>query len=84
MIRLTPLRETESVQELIKDERVKTLTRLVAQKFSLSLEVVEAIHIELDNLDADTLEHLLDQMLAFDTFEQVEQWIAEHQPPVTV
>ena len=80
MIRLTPLRETESVQELIKDERVKTLTRLIAQKVSLSLEVVEAIRIELDKLDVDTLEHLLDQILAFDTFEQVEQWVATNSP----
>jgi len=84
MLRLTPLEETVSGQELIKNERVKTLTRLTAQKFSLSLEAAEAIRIELDKLDVDALEHLLDQILALDTFEQVEQWVSNNQSLMTV
>ena len=80
MLRLTPLEETISGQELIKNERVKTLARLIARKFSLSAELTETIQLELDGLDLDTLQNLLDQVLDIDTFEQLEQWIADRLP----
>ncbi len=80
MIRLTPLEETISGQELIKHEPVKTLTRLVTRKFSLSPELTVSTQLELNKLDLETLQHLLDQVLDIDAVEQLEQWIAAHQP----
>ena len=80
MIRLTPLEETISGQELIKNERVKTLARQLTRKFTLSTELVETLHLELDQLDLATLEQLLDLVLDFATYEQVEQWIADRLP----
>jgi uncharacterized membrane protein affecting hemolysin expression len=80
MIRLTPLEETTSGQELIKNERVKTLARQLTRKFTLSTELVETLNIELDQLDPATLEQLLDLVLDFATYEQVEQWITDRLP----
>jgi hypothetical protein len=77
MIRLTPLEETTSGQELIKNERVKTLARQLTRKFTLSTELVETLHLELDQLDPAALEQLLDLVLDFATYEQVEQWITD-------
>jgi hypothetical protein len=80
MIRLTPLEETISGQELIKNERAKTLARLLTRKFALSAELAETLHLELDQLDLATLEQLLDLVLDFATYEQVEQWITDRLP----
>lgn len=80
MIRPMPLAETISGQELIKDERVKTLTHLVTRKFTLSLERVAVIQPTLDKLDLATLQRLLDQVLDIDSVEELEEWIADHYP----
>jgi|688.fasta_scaffold294705_2 hypothetical protein len=80
MNRLTPFAETRSGQELIKNERVKTLARQLTRKFTLSTELVETLNIELDQLDPATLEQLLDLVLDFATYEQVEQWITDRLP----
>lgn len=80
MIRLTPFAETSSGQELIKNERVKTLIRLVTRKFSLSPELAASIQVELNKLELETLQHLLEQVLDLDAVERLEQWIAVHQP----
>ncbi|MCB0187242.1 MAG: DUF2887 domain-containing protein [Caldilineaceae bacterium] len=84
MLRLTPLEETVSGQELIKDERVKTLTRQVARKFTLSPEIIDMLQAELDALDAKSLVQLLDQIIDIDTFEQFQQRVAECQPLISV
>jgi uncharacterized membrane protein affecting hemolysin expression len=80
MNRLTQFAETRSGQELIKNERVKTLARQLTRKFTLSTELVETLNIELDQLDPATLEQLLDLVLDFATYEQVEQWITDRLP----
>lgn len=80
MLRLTPLEETISGQELIKNERVKTLARLLARKFALSAALAEILQSELAQLEAATLAQLLDLVLDFVTYEQVEQWIADRLP----
>lgn len=84
MIRLTPLRETESVQEMLKEDRVKILTRQVARKFSLSPEVVDTVQAKLDILDAESLAQLLDQIIDIDTFAQFQQRVVECQSLVSV
>jgi phosphoenolpyruvate-protein kinase (PTS system EI component) len=80
MIRLTPLAETVSGQELLKEERVMTLTALMRAKFAISEEVLAAIAIDLQKLDLNSLKALIEQILHIETLEQLEQWLAEHQP----
>jgi predicted transposase YdaD len=80
MLRLTPLEETTSGKELIKNERVATLTDLIQRKFGLSLELTNTIHSEIEKLDLPTLKELLNQILAIQTLEQVELWISDHLP----
>lgn len=80
MLRLTPLRETISGQELIKNERVAMLTTQIQDKFTLSEQLVTAVRANLEKLSSDTLHQLIRQILHFDTFEMLEQWIEEHLP----
>ena len=80
MIRLTPLAETMSGQELIKDERVALLTQLVRHKFALSDELTASITHELQGLELGSLKELVTQILDISTVEQLETWIAAHLP----
>lgn len=80
MLRLTPLEETISGQELIKDAHVAILTTQIQDKFRLSDVLVETIRADLNKLDAEALALLVRQILHLDTFEDLEQWIADHHP----
>lgn len=48
MIRLTPLRETKSVQEMLKNDRVMMLATPVQDKFTVTDEQIEAIRVDLE------------------------------------
>ena len=80
MIRLTPLRETASFQEAIKEDRTDMLLRLLQTKFAMSSEVKGAIVFDLVQLDMDMLETLFEHILQIESLEQLERWIADHQP----
>ena len=77
MLRLTPLEETISGQELIKNAHVTILAALIQDKFALSGSLSETIRADLNKLDAQALTTLVRQILHFDTFEELENWIAE-------
>ena len=84
MLRLRPLVETISGQELLKEERVETLLRLIQRKFVLTPETLETITADLQKLRPPTLRVLLDQIFEFATLEDLERRIAEQltiQPP---
>jgi hypothetical protein len=74
---LTPLAETISGQELIKDERVAMLTHQIRRKFMLPEEMVEVVRGELQALDLESLKALFELILEIDTLEQLEHWIAD-------
>jgi hypothetical protein len=80
MIRLTPLAETTSGQELINNDRVAMLTAQIQDKFTLSDKLVKSVRTNLETLSSDMLHQLIRQILHFDTFETLEQWIEEHLP----
>ena len=80
MLRLTPLRETESVQEVLKEERVDLLMMMIGAKFPLSAELNKGLRIDLATLPMDTLQILFPQILQIDSLEQLEQWIGDHLP----
>ena len=80
MIRLTPLRETASFQELLKEERVNLLLLLIESKFTFPDAVRKGLCADLANLPMDTLPMLFPQMLHINSLEQLEQWIADLQP----
>lgn len=77
MLCLRPLSETISGQELIKEERVALLIQQCQRKFTLSEELIEATRQQLHQLDVVTLKELFSEILAFNTFEQFEQWITD-------
>lgn len=80
MLHLTPLRETASVQEVLKEDRVDMLMRQIQTKFSLSAELRQALSTDLFQLDMEALKTLIEQILRINSVEELEQWIAEHQP----
>ena len=80
MLRLTPLQETASFQEALKEERVKLLIRLIQGKFLLSPELSQALTADLFRLDRESQESLFEQVVVVASFEQLEQWITEHLP----
>jgi hypothetical protein len=75
MLRLTPLAETTSVQELLKEDRVETMCELIQEKLSLSDDFMAAFQEELQKLDMGSLKALRRQILHINTLEQFEQWI---------
>lgn len=77
MLRLTPLAETISGQELLKDDRIETLVRLIQRKFVISAEMREVVTSDLQKLEPPVLRTLLDQIFEFDTFEELEHRIGE-------
>lgn len=80
MIRLTPLAETASGQELLKEERVQFLLLPIESKFTLSDIVRKGLPTSLVNLSIDVLQTLFPQMLHIDSLEQLEQWTADELP----
>lgn len=76
MIRLTPLREIASFQEILTEDRIALLMLLIGNKFSLSDELRKALQNELESLAMDTLRMLFTQVLPIDSLEQLERWIA--------
>lgn len=83
ILRLTPLVETISGQELLKDDRVAMLTKQIQIRFGLSEELVSAVTTDLERLDLDSLKLLIEEILRIETFEQLETWIAAHATPST-
>ncbi len=84
MLRLTPLEETISGQELLKNDRVMMLATLVQNKFTLSDEQIETIRVDLEKLELQELKLLVQRILHFDTLDGLKQWIADHQLLVMV
>lgn len=84
MLRLTPLRETTSGQELVKEERIDLLLNQIEVKFGLSSETKEVVAADLAQLDLNVLKALIRQLLRLDTFEQLEIWITDHLPEHTM
>lgn len=78
MLRLTPLRETISGQELLKEDRVDMLARQIQRKFTLAPDLLTATIFDLNQLELDSLRTLIGEILFIDTLEQLEQWITDH------
>lgn len=82
MLRLRPLVETISGQELLKEERVEALGEQIQEKLSVADEIIVTLQQDLQKLDLESLKLLRRQILHVDTLEQLEQWITEHLPVV--
>jgi predicted transposase YdaD len=80
MLRLTPLRETTSVQEVLQEEHVAILTRQIGKKFALPPETTATINAKLQQLDLPTLRTLLDLIFDLASVEQLEAWIGSKLP----
>ena len=80
MLRLTPLRETASVQEVLKEDRIETLLSMIEVKFNTPPEKAEAIATNLALLDMNVLKALIRQLMRLETLDQLEFWIDDHLP----
>lgn len=61
MLRLTPLRETASFQEALKEDRSDMLLRVLQRKFARSPDAKRTLASALIQLDMDALEALFDR-----------------------
>lgn len=77
MLRLRPLSETISGQELLKEDRIETLLRLIERKFAPPAETLDVVKADLQKLAPPMLRTLLDQVFEFTTLEDLERRIAE-------
>ncbi|MCB0123791.1 MAG: DUF2887 domain-containing protein [Caldilineaceae bacterium] len=80
MLRLTPLRETASFQEVFKEEWLDVLLPMIRRQFVISEEIQDALHRDLALLDADSLKALIPILQELNRVEDLERWIAEHHP----
>lgn len=80
MLRLTPLRETASFQEVFKEEWLDVLLPMIRRQFAISEEIQDALHRDLALLDADSLKALIPILQELNRVEDLERWIAEHHP----
>jgi hypothetical protein len=77
MLRLTPLRETESVQEVLKEEWLDVLLPMIRRQFVISEKVQDALLHDLQTLDADQLKALVPILWEITSVEGLERWIAQ-------
>ena len=77
MLRLRPLSETISGQELLKEDRIETLLRQIERKFAPPAETLDVVKADLQKLAPPMLRTLLDQVFEFTTLEDLERRIAE-------
>lgn len=75
MLRLTPLRETASFQEVFKEEWLDVLLPMIRRQFMISDEVQDALLHDLQTLDADQLKALIPIIWEFTSVESLERWI---------
>jgi hypothetical protein len=75
MLNLVPLRELPSVQEVIQEDRVSLLLRLMKHKFRSAEKNLSQIIPRLQQLTLNDLEQLFDKILTFRTLKQLNQWI---------
>ena len=82
MLRLTPLRETESVQEVLKEEWLDVLLPMIRRQFAISEKVQAALLHDLQTLGADQLKALVPILWEITSIEGLERWIAEQSPAI--
>lgn len=80
MLKLTPFRETTSVQEVLQEHSIEMLMSLMKAKFSLLPEIAQDIEARLEQLPLAKLEDLFKDILVLDTLEQLRQWIENRLP----
>lgn len=77
MLHLTPFEETTSARELLTDERLEILSTQIEMKFSPSGEKFEEIMRNLQFLELPYLKDLIKNLIAIETVEDLEIWIAD-------
>ena len=80
MLRLTPLSETTSGQELLKDYTIETLTDQVQLKFSPSVQKMEDVVENLQLMELEGLKVLFREIIRIEPFEELEAWFHDHLP----
>jgi hypothetical protein len=80
MLKLVPLEETTSGQELLHDHTIKMLTQHIEAKFNFSEKTMDRITIRLRKLALKDLEALFKDILDMKTLKQLNAWLDEHLP----
>jgi predicted transposase YdaD len=77
MLRLTPLKETESFREGIQEDRIEMLTKLIRHKFHFAESTLEKLTARLRQLTLPDLEALFEVILDMRTLRDLNAWLDE-------
>jgi hypothetical protein len=77
---LTPLKETESVQEILHEEKVEILIRQIKHKFRFAESTMEKLTTRLRQLPSQDLDALFEAILDIKTLKEFNAWLDEHLP----
>ena len=80
MLQLTPLKEMESVQEVIHEDRIEMLIEQIKVKFKFSERTMEKLTLKLRQLSLKDLEALFRDILYMKTLKQLNTWLDERLP----
>jgi predicted transposase YdaD len=80
MLQLTPLEETESVREVIHEDRIEMLMQQIEAKFKFSERTMEKLTLNLRKLALKDLEALFRNILSMKSLKELNAWIAERLP----
>lgn len=80
MLQLTPLRETTSFQEELKEYDVEMLTKQIRHKFHFAESTIEKLTIRLRQLSLQDLEALFEEILDMRNLKQLNAWLDERLP----
>ncbi len=80
MLRLTPLRETASVQEVLHDNNVELLTKQIRRKFRFADSTISRLDARLHQLSLKNLEALFADILDMQTLREINIWLDARVP----
>jgi hypothetical protein len=75
MLQLTPLRETTSFQEELKEYNVEMLTKQIRHKFHFAESTIEKLTVCLQQLSLQELETLFEDILDIRNLKQLNAWL---------
>jgi predicted transposase/invertase (TIGR01784 family) len=81
MLQLTPLKEMESVREVIHEDRVDLLTKFIRRKFHFAESTIEKLTVRLQQLPLQDLETLfVEDIFDMKTLKELNAWLDERLP----
>jgi predicted transposase YdaD len=77
MLKLTPFKETRSVQKVLYEDRMQLLTTQVKRKFRFADSTVNRLALRLQKLTLEDLKTLFGDIIEMNRLQEINAWIDE-------